>query len=130
MDKVYGWLTPKGEYVPCEMYNHIQEISQHREVQGIHQIAEMMASLEACEAESLALIARGEHPEWHCYEIMSDRCKPKIWRYLLNNGFVRVGQKDDRIHFEGRPNILKKRMQECKDFAENYDCTAEFEPQR
>jgi hypothetical protein len=125
---MFGWITPKGEFVEVDMYEHIIVIARHKEAPVKVQI--MVSDLDACEAESLALIERGEHPEWHCYEMMQDRLKPDMYRLLLNEGFIRVGKKDDRIHFEGRPNILKKQMQRCKDFAENYDCTAEFEPQR
>jgi hypothetical protein len=41
-----------------------------------------------------------------------------------------VGEADDCLHFEAFPNIIKKRYQECKDFAEQYGMKAVFEPQR
>lgn len=127
---MFGWLTPKGNFIECSLYEHLAVIMKNDEARRVDKLAVLQSGLESVEEGCLELIARDEHPEWHCYEMACDDARYEVWKILMNEGFIRLGQNGDRIHFEGRPNILKNRMQACKDFAENRNCTAEFEPQR
>jgi len=82
------------------------------------------------ECVEMAEIEGPIHAEWHQYEMHCDRVIPKIIQELYRNKYIRVGSSDDEIHFEAFPNVIKSRYQECKDFAEQHEMQAVFEPKR
>jgi hypothetical protein len=133
MSKIYGWLSPDGEYIPCGMYEHLEAIATNPIfLKRVPEIEDIFAALEEVAAGCQELADReGSHnAEWHIYEMECDRLRPKIWKKILNAGFIRVGEVGEDLHFEGRPNVLRSKYQMCKDFADSYGAGAVFEPQR
>jgi hypothetical protein len=131
--KVAGWLCPNGEFIQCQLYEHIDIVSENPYfIEKVPKISDIIQHLEDVEAGCRDLADReGSHnAEWHCYEMACDDARHEIRRLLLNEGFIRVGESDEELYFEGRPNVLKSRHQVCKDLAESYGTTANFEPVR
>lgn len=130
---IAGWLCPDDQFVQCSLFNHLDVIRDNPVfVQAVPEIIDLLVNLDVAHA-SHSDVSRREgstQAEWHAYEILSDRTTDTIWRLLLDAGFVRVGEADGSLFFEGRPNVLKSRYQACKDLAESYDTNAVFEPQR
>jgi len=128
---VTGWLLPNGNFVECNKNEHIQFVTEHKEVlELVPKIAEVLHNLELQYEEQCEYSDRvgSTDAEWHHYEIACDDARREIWRLLLNNGFIRVGEYQYALHFEGRPNQLKKRHQACKDLADSYGADCMFEP--
>lgn len=133
MKRITGWLCPDGKFVQCEMYEHIDFCKKHPIfTQRVPKIVEILDRLDSIEEGCRELAERegNSNAEWHCYEIASDNARPEIRRLLLNDGFIRVGESEGSLHFEGRPNVLKSKHQACKDLADSYGTDAVFEPQR
>lgn len=131
--KIYGWLCPDGEFIQCPMYEHLAMVNEHPIfVKKVPKIGDLLDNLEEIERGCQELADReGSHnAEWHTYEMAMDRIRPEIWRLLLNAGFIRVGEANEELYFEGRPNVLKSKYQACKDLADSYGTTANFEPKR
>jgi hypothetical protein len=131
--RVTGWLCPSGEFIQCDRWEHIETCRKHPIfAQRVPKVLEILEDLDSTEEMCQELADReGNHnAEWHIYDIARDAARPKIWRLLLNDGFIRVGEVDGDLHFEGRPNQLKSKYQMCKDLADSYGAGAVFEPQR
>lgn len=131
--RITGWLCPNGEFIQCERWQHIEACEKHpiftEKVPKIGKLLERLRSIEeGCEEH--AAREGSSNAEWHIYEIARDEARPEIWRLLLNGGFIRVGEVDGDLHFEGRPDQLKSKYQMCKDLADSYGTGAVFEPQR
>lgn len=125
--KITGWLLPNGEFIPCGMYEHLELARKHEKISKIPRIAKVIKDFD----DSTICFKNGENNEsWHIYEIATSEARDELWRILLNEGFIRVGEVDHCLHFEGRPNILHSKYQFCKDFADSYAATAVFEPRR
>lgn len=132
-ERVSGWLCPDGQFIQCPMYEHLDILNEHDIFfKKVPKALELMEELEAVHQACQDLADREGHHngEWHCYEMATDRIRPEIWRLVLNAGFIRVGESDDELYFEGRPNVLKSRHQACVDLAESYGTKANFEPKR
>jgi len=71
---------------------------------------------------------KGEHPEWHGYEMTNDSCTGQVIGALYKAGCLRVGSTGDRMHFEGTATTIQNLHQKAKDLAEGHGMTAEFEP--
>lgn len=123
-----GWLKPDGKLIVCDLYQHLKVAEQFAgDVPKIYSWLSQVKSAEEC---CNAMIERGEHPEWHTHEIISDRASLAIRKLLLDNGYIRVGRSGNFIYFEGRPEALKSQHQRCRDLADEHGVTAAFEPQR
>ena len=68
--------------------------------------------------------------EWHYYEMACGDAISEIIKILYKKGYLRIGESKDGLHFEGFPDTIRDRYQKCKDFAEQYDKRAIFEPQK
>ncbi len=133
MPSITGWITPSKEFVICKSYRHITiELLRDPRFSAIPEIAEEIKELDIIEQECEEDSERmgGTHAEWHRHEMAEDDLCCEAKQILLNNGFVRVGSSDDAVHFEARPNILKKHYQFLKDFAEADGSQAVFCPQK
>lgn len=122
--KVTGWLTPAGEFIQCKMYEHMELVKTNPVfIQFEPKIQAVLDNLERLEKQCQEDAERegNSNAEWHLYEMASDRAPDEIWQLLLNRGFIRVGESDDSLHFEGRPNHIKKQHQICKDLADSYE---------
>jgi hypothetical protein len=130
--KITGWLTPIGEFIECKPWEHLSLMYNEKVRQRVPKIVSLQERLEEMEKDFREVSERegSSNAEWHIYEIETDNARHEIWRLLLNEGFIRVGEVDGSIHFEGRPNHLKNKYQICKDFADSYGADAVFEPQR
>lgn len=131
--KITGWLVPGIGFLQCDQFNHIKSVRDNPVfVQKVPKIGKLIEELDNLyEVHEQTSQQDGSYnAEWHIYEVSYDETRHEIWRLLLNNGFIRVGEVDGDVHFEGRPNVLKSRYQECKDFADSYGAGAVFEPQR
>lgn len=115
----------------CKRYEHIEEVVRNPIFGKLApKVIDWCLEIEAAEESCQELSDRGEHGEWHSYEMTCDSVRPKIWNHLLNRGFIRVGEVNGKLHFEGRPNHLKQMHQKCLDLAEGYAAQAVFEPQK
>ena len=132
MKKLFGWLTPSGRFVECHSYQHLRVATNDPEMSKIGKIANIIEELQDLEDSHTELADReGSHnAEWHIYEMACDKAGPKIVKELYRAKYIRVGSRDDHLHFEGFPNVLKSEMQRCKDFAEQNGMEATFDPQR
>lgn len=131
--KITGWLAPTGEFIQCHLWRHIETVKSNPIfIEKVPKIDKILKDLDEMEESCRETADRegASNAEWHCYEIMEDKARPEIWRLLLNYGFIRVGEVDGNLHFEGRPNHLKDKYQMCKDFADSYGAGAIFEPQK
>lgn len=131
MDTINGWLTPKGDFVKCDHYAHL-DIARHPDVITIPRIAKLISELDKIHDDCSDHADReGSHnAEWHIYEMAMDDARVEIWKTLLNHGYIRIGEVDNELHFEGKPNHLKSKYQKCVDFADSYGAKAVFEPQK
>ena len=126
---MFGWLTPRNQFIECGMWAHLSVILQNDEARSITDLVEIESHLEYVEEGCQELIDQDEHPEWHTYEMACSDAAHDMVKILYDHQFIRIAQKGDRVHFEGRPNALKDAHQRCKDFAEGHACTAEFDSQ-
>jgi hypothetical protein len=128
---VFGWITPTRRFVPTEMWNHLKEISGDAELRSlVPDFDEMISSVECVREGCLALIDEGEHPEWHSYEIAESHCYWKAMENLYKAGAIRVGSRQDYLHFEGTPEGIHSLYQFCKDLADSYEMGCVFEPKK
>lgn len=127
---IFGWLTPSGRFVQCPLWNHVEIAREDEEFLKVPKVREQIDKVEDAEQECRDLQAMGEHPEWHTAEVAWDRARTEIRRALLRAKFIRIGEHDGTLFFQGFPNILKRYHQRCKDLADNYDLGAKFEPIR
>jgi hypothetical protein len=124
-----GWMTPTGNFIECQTYCHFSAILKHEELSaalegwGETKRLELIRIYQGCQD----LVNRGEHPEWHCYEMAEDDIKYEARIKLLRKGFLRVGTKGNTLYFEGKSHGIKKLFQTAKDFAENHGMDYEFE---
>lgn len=125
-----GWIAPDGNFIECPNYQHFSVLVKHPIIGKLPKIVEMLAYTEGIADSCQALSEAGEHPEWHTYEIAVENGKYQMLDYLLDEGYIRVGNSRERMHFEGRPHVLKEKLQFCKYFAESYGKEYVFEPQK
>ncbi len=130
--KVFGWITPTGRFVDCPAYNHLEIIEKDTELSSIPKVKELIQYLDGIRYDCQEISERegSWNAEWHVYTMACDENIPKIYEALLNAGSIRVGEWDNTLHFEGRPNVIKNRFDFCKNFAESYGAEYKFEPQR
>jgi hypothetical protein len=131
--KISGWLTPSGEFVKCELYEHLSVVVENPVfIAQVPEIDSLLQELYDCESYCQEMSERegSGNAEWHRYEMLQDGMSCKIRCLLLDAGFIRVGEYKNSIHFEGRPNHLKSKHQMCVDFADSYGANAIFEPVR
>lgn len=130
--KVGGWLCPNGEFMECALYRHIEIVLENPDfIKKVPKLGEIKSSLEDIRRDCHKRAAQEGshcHAEWHLYDMAVDDSRLVIRELLLDEGFIRVGSFDQEIYFEGRPSALKSQYQTCKDFADSYDATANFEP--
>jgi hypothetical protein len=129
MSNVFGWITPSREFVEVEPWGHVEAIGQHECLKrlidnDLLDFSSLDYIREGCEE----LIAQGEHPEWHCYEMACDSRRDAIVQALYDAGAVRVGSHGNSLCVEGKPEAITNLHQFCKDFAEDRDMHAVFEP--
>ena len=124
---ITGWLAPDGEFIECPLYRHYKTLASNFKVKAISGVAEILADLEYMENDCQKARDEGEHPEWHRYEVAESDAQYEIHRKVLDAGFIRVGENNGVIHFEGRPNHLKNKYQKCKDFANSYGADCVFD---
>ena len=131
--KIFGWLSPSGEFIECEMYEHLEVASENLEMRSIPKINQIISRLEAIheECERAAEKEGSCHAEWHTYEMACDDVKTEIVKHLYRAKYIRVGESADEVlHFEGFPDVLRARHQKCVDFAESYGTVTKFDPIR
>jgi hypothetical protein len=126
---MYGWIKPNKEFLECDKWDHLQSIFDDVDTFSVGTIEDMSITLDRIEDSCRELIEQDEHPEWHRYEMYKWDVEYEARKQLLEAGFIRVGQHKDRIHFEGSQKAITDKMQFLKDFAEDRNCTAEFEIQ-
>ena len=120
-----GWLTPRGEYIEADDYEHhvaLLGTALRDKIKPFFDRAER--AKEACKRLQREQCAT--HAEWHTYEIASDDASFQARRIALDAGWIRVGLSTDGAHFELK-NPTQERMQLCKDAAEDHGYTAIFE---
>ena len=130
---VTGWLSPRGKFLQCPLWGHLEVLDQNRAfVESVSEIVDLLNRIERDyqDQQEYAEEVGSHNAEWHNYEIKCDGFRCDIRRLLLNNGFIRVGESKGTLHFEGRPNQLKSKYQQCRDFADSYGADCVFEPQR
>lgn len=126
-----GWITPSGRFVSCKNYKHLDIVKNDKEFQ-LPEIKEIFQNLKEIKKSCLDAEKRegSTNAEWHIYEIAQDNLSGKIIKLLYRSKFIRVGEVDGILYFEAFPNVIKKKMQFCKDFAEQHGKDYKFEPMR
>lgn len=127
----YGWLSPRGNFYEVPQFGHLQAINQHIELKKfVPKLEDELSKLDQIERDSEELIARGEHPEWHCYEMAKSQLEYEVLDALYGNGCLRVGTSGHVMYFEGFPEAIKNLKYKAETLAEEYGMTAKFEPRK
>lgn len=123
-----GWLTPKREFIEAPLYRHMGLISSDERMQP-EKVKSLLTYLKEIEKECNEIAEKdGNHnAEWHIYEIAMDNAAYKIWNILMDEGYMRISNKDDIIYFEGKSWVIKKNFDYCKEWALSFNCKAVFE---
>jgi hypothetical protein len=129
MNSITGWLTPQKEFIECPSYKHMMMIMSDVRMQP-DKVKLLLKKLDDIEksCDKLAREQGSWNAEWHTYEMARDDALYKIWNILIDEGYMRICGKNDRIHFEGKSWVIKKNFEYCKDWALSFGCTAVFEP--
>lgn len=120
----YGWISHRGNVLGCDCYGHLGTLAAWTDVRdALPQIAATLERLDDIRKESEDLIANGEHPERHCYEMACDREKSKIRDALLSAGFVRIGTslRTETIEAEGKSHAILTRMAKIRSIVKEYN---------
>lgn len=108
----FGWITPTKRVIACEPYFHLETFLCDDEIRRIlPKAAEWHARLVASYNGSQELIAAGEHPEWHCYEILESDIRSDVYAALLDVGCIRIGTDSTSPCFEGRKEVIADRLE-------------------
>jgi len=129
MASIFGWITPSRVFVPTSAWGHYDAIMGNDALKRLipdelQDTSHLEHIKEGCEE----LIAQGEHPEWHCYEMACDSHRDQVVEALYASGAVRVGSQGNTLYYEGSPQGISNLHQFCKDFAEDHNMGAAFEP--
>lgn len=120
----YGWISPRGNVLGCDCYGHLETLAAWADVkEALPQVAATLESLDDIRKDSEDLIAKGEHPEWHCYEMACDREESKIKEALLAAGFIRIGtsRHAEMVEAEGNPESISSRMATIRRIVKEYN---------
>jgi hypothetical protein len=129
--KIFGWMSPRGNFYPSEVYEHLESIGKIPELKAlVPNYDQEMEAIEHLARWSRTQMDLGEHPEWHSYEMAKDEFAPKAIEALYAAGCLRVGSVQNVIHFEGKPAGIQNLHQKAKDFAEEHGMIAKFDPQK
>ena len=127
----FGWITPTGKIVTCNIHAHlddftIQQFDMPDFMQWFESERESVESIrEGCEQ----LSERGEHPEWHSYEIANDSFHYQALTKLYELNFIRIGKNYDEIELEGFKYAFEKNadiIQSIKDLAPEFNCQVQI----
>lgn len=127
----FGWITPSKVFIETPRFSHFRAIIDNSILsnllpENLRNTDDLDAIAQACQS----LAEAGEHPEWHCYEMACDSREADVVNAMYDAGAIRVGTAISGICFEGRPKAITNLAQFCKDFAEERENTAIFEPRR
>lgn len=117
----FGWISNSGDLHACERYGHFEGLSKIVEDPKFSQkIEEYDDRLNSIQEDSEALIAQGEHPEWHVYEMAQDSYGSEIVDMAYKFGWIRIGvdRQSNILGVEARPKAIKKHYQLLKDLEE------------
>ena len=109
----FGWITPTKRVIACDPYLHLETFLCDDEIRRLLPKAEewhgeLVSSYEG----SQDLIAAGEHPEWHCYEMLESDIRSDVYKALLDAGCIRIGSDSSGTPcFEGRGVVVADRLQ-------------------
>lgn len=140
--KLFGWITPKRDFIACPAYGHIEKALELRDshtelalalagiqqrIDDIDEVKQECTQHEEDEGSSNA--------EWHIYEIARRDLFDSVQTRLLIAGFIRVGTaSDNRVCcFEGRPRALRQHREftpHVRVVFSDLDMRCEFEPQK
>lgn len=126
----FGWITPTGRFVECDLHKHLEVASQDPEMSLC--IKELLDHLESVREGCQELEDREGrwNAEWHCYEMAMDDAQESSIEILYESNFIRVGEFNDTFHFEGTSHAIKYLYQYCLDFAEGYGKSCQFFPRK
>ena len=119
----FGWIY-EGTVFACEKYGHFDAIIKSdlcpKKIKDNWD--SMESELRDIEADSRDLIEKGEHPEWHIYEIFECNCHGEITRQLYAEGFIRVGIDEAYrvLGFEGKRFAFKANYDIMQSIKEEY----------
>jgi len=102
----FGWISPKGEEIPCRAHNHLQVIQEWSRIEEyITDLPERKKQLDEYYEGHLALEKREGscNAEWHNYEIECDNFADRLIQSLYDAGFIRIAilRGAKTIAFEG-----------------------------
>ena len=119
----FGWISPNGNSLGCEMFNHLENIFEWEESSNIPKIIEASNSLNDILNDIDYLIDNDEHPEWHNYEMAKDGYECEVYKELLNHGFIRIGVSTigEIIEAEGKPEYIKKHLSLLNQIVDEYN---------
>ena len=114
-----GWITPSRNFYECPIYGHIFAIKKHQELKKIanEKLNEWENDIENAREACESLEKKGEHPEWHTYEMAEYYVEKAIISFLKERGCLRVGTRSQKyMHVEGK--ITAEMIEFCKSLAE------------
>ena len=119
----FGWIY-EGKVFACEKYGHFDSIIKSKlcpkKIKDNWEVMEK--ELDDCRQDSEDLIEKGEHPEWHVYEIFECNYHGEITRQLYAEGFIRVGIDEAYrvLGFEGKGFAFKANYDLLQSIKEEY----------
>ena len=128
-NEVFGWLTSRGNFYPANRFEHLESIGKYSELKNlVSDFDEKWKELENAKEVRLGLVDKGQHPEWHGYELNRDTLENIVVRSLYLKGCLRVASVGKTMYFEGLPNAIKSLYQKARDLAEEYGMGTNFHP--
>lgn len=124
MKNLFGWITPTSRILYCDRWCHDEVLKKDNEVLKVDEVREQIETKENIGKSCQELADNGEHPEWHCYEMYDID-----YQCLLSNGFIRFGSLDNRLHFEGKREVLASKLDVIKRESESNNMDYVLEPQ-
>lgn len=129
----FGWLSPDGGLVACELHRHLEVLFDLGVVRQ-EEIAELREDVEIYRetaADCQAREDRDEHPNWHCSHgaraaVQSTRFE--ILDRLYEAGWIRLGINGNNLHSEGLAKSIRRQARTLADLAALLNLDSRPEP--
>jgi len=117
-EKGGGWLSPKGQLISCEIYEHCDTVSEF-----LDGVGDLLSEIDRVDYEydHWNEDTPDEHPAWHIFEIYHEPARDEARRGITlkayEQGWLRLGMWVDGIEAEGY-EFNHSNMKKLKDLAE------------
>lgn len=122
-DTGFGWISPNGATIGCEMYDHVTSITNWHAIKSIPEVVDAMEDVRQASLTCESLANAGEHPEWHIYEMAEWDACTTITKTLYERGFVRIGvnTRAQKMGMEGTSSAIQSLLQKAKSILREYN---------